>query len=424
MSSGQAETWFQANDDSIDPYPVLREKVRTGVCIIGGGFTGLAAAIILRERGHDVVLLEQKNIGWGASGRSGGQVVRYPIRRKTLFLRRPWIPESIARHLAFRGHSLIENFMGRYAISCDLIHGCIEAALRPAHLRHCEENYRILVEEGMGDHIRLVDQEGIREYLGTGAYMGGLINRRNSCLHPLKLCRGEAAAAESLGVKVYEHSAALQVDPVRRLVRTATGEVQADKIVLAGNAYYQPGRPPFGGHIFPANTWIMATSPLSREEANAINPHRLGVIDMNRIVDYWRITPDRRMLFGGRNNLTLFPPAGIGKALFRRMIRLFPSLQGKSIDFAWGGKVGVVPSGIPLISRLHPDVVCAAGYTGHGISFAHAAGEIVADALEGNTTVLEYFEKAHPPGGLPVPWFNKTVLTLGEIGFRLLDRLS
>jgi glycine/D-amino acid oxidase-like deaminating enzyme len=251
-----------------------------------------------------------------------------------------------------------------------------------------------------------------------------MLDRRNGHLHPLNLCIGEARAAAGLGVKIFEQSPVVNIQHGKRpRVLTASGQVEANTVVLAGNAYHALERRHLSGLTFPAGSYIIATEPLSPEMIQSINPLDLAVCDLNNVVDYFRLSADGRMLFGGRCNYSGREPRSIQAAMLPRMLKIYPQLKGVRIDYEWGGKIGVVVNRIPLLGRIGGNVYYCQGYSGHGINATHVAGEIMADAITGT---LERFDLFANSRHMRIPlgqWFGNQSVALGMLYYRLKDIL-
>lgn len=386
MHPDREPSYYAATLREETAYPALEGAVEADVAIVGGGFTGVAAAVELAERGRRVVLLEARRIGWGATGRNGGQVTGSLSgdAAMTAQLRRSIGAEAedFVWSLRWRGHAIIEARVARYGIACDLCHGHLEAALKPAHLRALRAKAAEAEARGMGEAVTLLDRAAIP--LGTDRYCGALLNRRNMHLHALDLAIGEARAAASLGARLFEGSPVTAIGHGRRPVLvTARGRVTADAVLVAGNAYHRLERRRMAGLLFPAALSNMATAPLPEAIAREINPGNLAVYDCRFVLDYHRLTADRRLMFGGGASYTGRTPADIAARLRPAMEATFPQLRGVPVDFAWSGLAGIVPNRIPQIGRLSPTVYYAQGYSGHGIATSHVLAEMVAEAITG-----------------------------------------
>jgi glycine/D-amino acid oxidase-like deaminating enzyme len=394
------------------------------VCVIGGGFTGVAAALTLADRGIDVMVLEQHRGGWGASGRNGGQLIGGMSGESRLREFHGPRAERLIDEIAWRGHAIIAERIARYAIDCDLRYGYMDVAIKPRHMRAFAEQQRALEHMGFGDDVRLIPREQIGDFLASAAYIGGLLNRRNGHLHPLNLCLGEARAAASLGVRIREGTQVTGiVHGARPRVCTTRGEVAADLVLIAGDSYHRLEQGALGGLVFPAGSFIVATEPLGEDEVRRIDPHGLAFCDPNHVLDYFRFSADRRMLFGGRCNYSGREPSSIRASIVPRMLRVLPQLAGKRIDYEWGGRIGIVIKRVPLLGRTANNVYHSVGYSGHGVNFSHVAAEIVADAMAGQLERFDLFAKIthhrFPFGDR----LGRELVALGMLYYRMLDLL-
>ena len=421
MMQGEEHTnsYYAATRSDHTSYPVLEGEQEAEICIVGGGFTGIACALTLSERGHSVAVVEQNRVGWGASGRNGGQLIAGVGGSRHLAKHLGW---DKVWSLNYRGNEIITERVEKYAIDCGLKSGFIEVALKSSHLKDLAEDYQDHVDQGLGEYLRMVDRDELHELLGTHAYIGGMINQLNGHLHPLNLCAGEARAAADLGASIFEHSQVQRIVKGPRVrVETPRGAVSAEKVLIAGNAYHKLEQAKLSGLVFPAGSFIIATEPLSQSMVRKINPQDLAVCDMNHVVDYYRLSADKRMLFGGRCNYSGKVPQSIKGAMLPRMQKVYPELEGVRIEYEWGGNIGIVVRRVPLLGRLADNVFYAMGYSGHGVAPTHIAAEVMANAVEGDTEVLEAYEKIKHwriPGGR---WFGNQIVALGMLYYRALD---
>ncbi len=421
MMQGEEHTnsYYAATRSDHTSYPVLEGEQEAEICIVGGGFTGIACALTLSERGHSVAVVEQNRVGWGASGRNGGQLIAGVGGSRHLAKHLGW---DKVWSLNYRGNEIITERVEKYAIDCGLKSGFIEVALKSSHLKDLAEDYQDHVDQGLGEYLRMVDRDDLHELLGTHAYIGGMINQLNGHLHPLNLCTGEARAAANLGASIFEHSQVQRIVKGPRVrVETPHGAVSAEKVLIAGNAYHKLEQAKLSGLVFPAGSFIIATEPLSQNMVRKINPQDLAVCDMNHVVDYYRLSADKRMLFGGRCNYSGKVPQSIKEAMLPRMHRVYPELEGVRIEYEWGGNIGIVVRRVPVLGRLADNVFYSMGYSGHGVAPTHIAAEVMANAMEGDTQVLEAYEKIKHwriPGGR---WFGNQIVALGMLYYRALD---
>jgi len=424
MAEAHINSYYAATANDDTRYPRLQGTVRADVCVVGGGFSGVATATSLAERGYSVVLLEANRVGWGASGRNGGQMIYGFSGEENLKAQLGAAGAKLIRELRYRGHDLIESRIKTHGIACDLKHGWMEVAAREKHMDGLRAHVAEMAADGHGDHWELVEQRDLPGVLQTDAYFGAMIDRRSGHLHPLNLIKGEAKAAATLGVKIFEDSA------VERLhggaspsAETANGRVEAASIVIAGSTEHAFQRGRLFGLTFPTGSYIITTEPMSAARARALNPQDLAVADSNIVLDYYRLTADHRMLFGGRCNYSNRDPKCFSDALRPRLVEIFPQLSDLRIGYEWGGRIDIVLNRIPAIGRLEPNVYYMQGYCGHGVNFSHIAGEIVADAVSGTMQRFDMFDRIHH-WRLPIGrWAGNQLLALGMLYYRLRDLL-
>jgi glycine/D-amino acid oxidase-like deaminating enzyme len=415
-------SWYAATVNEVTAYPELEGEIAADVCVVGAGFTGVATALTLAERGHAVALVEANRVGWGASGRNGGQLIN-GISGLARVLKRHG-PEVADRlwALRWRGNERVRERVAKYGIGCDLKDGWVETAVKPRHLRALEDWARELERRCWPHRRELWDREQTQRALGTDAFVGGLVSYYDGHLHPLNLCIGEARAARGLGVRIFEQSPVTAIEHGSRpLVRTARGAVRAGQVVLAGNAYHRLEPRRLSNLVFPAGSYIVATEPLPADVLAAINPQDLAVCNMNEILDYYRTTPDGRLLYGGRCNYSGREPASIQAAIVPRMLKIYPQLDGVRIDYEWGGKIAIVLNRVPLLGRIGDNVWYCQGYSGHGVNVTHIMGEVMADAIDGRREVFDLFAH-YPHARLPgSQWFGNQIIALGMLYFRIKD---
>lgn len=417
-------SYYAATVNDKTNYPLLQGARSADVCVIGGGFTGVATALTLAERGFSVALIESNRIGWGASGRNGGQLINgisglSKIQKK--------YGEGIAGmlwDLKWRGNDIIHARVAKYSIDCDLKNGFIETALKSRHVEYLEEYAAKMDAHNFPYEYELWDEEKTGEMLGTDAYIGGFVSYRDGHLHPLNLCIGEARAAHGLGVQIFEQSPVLKIEhrEIPR-VHTASGYLEADSVVLAGNTYHLLEPKHLSNLTFPAGSYIIATEPLSDDMVKEINPLDLAVCDLNDIVDYYRLSVDKRMLYGGRCNYSGREPASIKAAILPRMLKTYPQLRDVRIEYQWGGLIGIVLNRVPALGRINNNVYYCQGYSGHGVNATHLMGEIMADAVAGTMEKFDLFANMKHfriPGS---QWMGNQIIALGMLYYRIKDLL-
>ena len=423
-AEADARSWYAATARGRVDYPRLDGDARCDVAVVGGGFTGVSAAIALAERGLDVRLLEARRIGWGASGRNGGQLVDGFVETDKIRRRRGEAAAEIAWRMGTECRDLVLRRIEQYGIDCDLRFGHMELALDDDDLDALRED---LAEKKAHDYphdVRLVEGEGLRDYIGSNRYVGALVNEGNGHLHPLNLCIGEARAAAQLGVAVHEQTPVLRVrhgSPAQ--VETETGTLTADKVVLAGNAYLGRSERRLHGRVIPSGSYIIATEPLGDALANELLPRDSAANDQRVGLDYFRLSADRRLLFGGLCNYSGRDPRDIGAAIRPNMLRVFPQLEGVGIDYEWGGYIAISINRIPQLGRIGESTWYAQGYSGHGLAPSHLAGQVLADAIGGDLERFDVFARIRHlklPGGR---WFGNPALALGMLYYRLKEVL-
>lgn len=424
MAEPHTTSYYAATANDTTRHPSLEGTVKADVCVVGGGFSGIATALSLAERGRRVVVLEANRVGWGSSGRNGGQCIAGISGEEEIVRQLGAAGAKLVRDIRYRGHEIIKERIAKYGIDCDWKDGWMEAAARPKHMDKIRAYYDDRVNDGEGDHHELVEKDEFREVLDTGLYYGGIIDRKSGHLHPLNLCLGEARAATSLGVEIYEDTTVLEMKGgAKPFARTARGRVEADSIVLGGDTSHQFERGRLWGLQFPTGSYIIATEPLSDNLARSINPRDLAICDSNLVLDYFRMSGDRRMLFGGRCNYSNRDPSDITATMKDRLVEIFPQLEDTSVDYTWSGRIGIVLNRVPAIGRLEPNLYYMQGYCGHGVNATHIAGDIVADAICGTTERLDLFDSIRH-WQLPVGrWAGNQMLALGMLYYRIKDRL-
>ncbi len=418
-------SYYAASAHSAPERPALQDEIAAEVCIVGGGFTGLSAGIALAERGHRVVLLEGARIGWGASGRNGGQIVNgLNASLETIEGRYGRGTADFVATVVQEGGAIIRERVARYGIDCDLKDGNIFTAFTAKQMRDLEGHQALWRSHGH-DNFEILDKAALRRHVGSDAYLGGMIDRTGGHMHPLNLALGEAAAFESLGGVIHEDSAVTGVDDVggRPVVRTARGAVRPDALILAGNAYLGHAVPELENRVMPFSTQIMATEPLGARAAELL-PSDMCVEDVRYVLDYYRLSADGRLLFGGGTVYGGTDPADIRAKLIPNMEKIFPGLRGVRVDFAWSGNCAISFSRVPQMGRLGERTYFAQGYSGHGVVGSHLFGRILAEAVHGDRSRFDVFER--------VPWipfpggrrFAVPYSVLGSWWYGLRDRLS
>jgi len=420
------DSYYYHSANQIKDRPSLHEDITTEVCIIGAGYTGLLSAINLAEKGYKVVVLEANRVGWGASGRNGGQVGS-GHNKKIHQLEKDY-GKSLANdlwNLSEKAKSIVDERIKVHDISCDLKQGNATVSNNP----NDDEMHRDYVEKLNRDYdyqlIRYMDSSEVSEMFHSPFFSGGgSIDMGGMHLHPLNYALGLADAAEKLGVTIYEQSKVISYtksDP--SLITTNKGNVNAKIVVLACNAYLGKLESKLAVKIMPVNNFMLATEPLSEEDAHYINRDDVCAHDNKFHVHYFRMSEDNRLLFGGGENYTRSFPKDLKSYVRKTMLDVFPHLSKIAIDYAWGGTIGVTVNRMPHIGRLEKNIYFSQGYSGHGVALASLAGTIIAEAIDGEATKMDIFGKVKIqtyPGGTLLRWPG---FYLGMVYYSLKDRL-
>lgn len=426
-TSEHTGSYYAATANWQTDYPQLAGEQRCDVAIVGAGFTGVSTALHLAERGYDVALIEANRVGWGASGRNGGQLIDGIVEvEKINEIGRKFGNEAaeVVRKVGVDCRDVVLERIDKYSIHCDLKFGFLDVALSQEDLDYFSSEVERKKAIGYAHKMELVSKEDMHTVIGSDIYLGGMTHRGNGHLHPLNLCIGEARAAEQLGAKIFEQSQVTEIvhgDSPR--VKTAQGVVHAKKIVLAGNAYLGKSEPKLYGKVIPAGSYIIATEPLGEDLAHELLPQDMAVCDQRVGLDYFRLSADKRMLFGGLCNYSGRHPKSISGAIRPNMIKVFPQLKDARIDYEWGGYIAITIKRIPQFGRIQGNTWYAQGYSGHGLAPTHIAGQILADAICGDMERFDVFEKIRHwklPGG---KWFANPALALGMLYYRLKEIL-
>jgi len=420
-----APSWYAATSGPLPDHPPLQGEARADVCVVGGGYTGLSAALALAEAGLDVRLLEAQRVGFGASGRNGGQVGGgYQANPDVLTARYGRSAADALWQLGAEAMARVRARIDAHAIDCDF-HPGVAFADRTPRARAATHRYADQVARRYGyDRMERLDAERIARATGSAAFAGGLIDWGAGHLHPLRYALGLGHAATTAGAILHERSEVTRVVPgPQPVVETAAGRVTAAHVLLACNGYLGRLEPRTAARVMPINNFIVATEPLGTA-GDAVLPDGIAASDSRFVVSYWRKSSDGRLLFGGGETYGYRFPRDIAAVVRPRLADIYPQLRAAEITHAWGGTLAVTRSRLPLFARPAPGVWTATGYSGHGIALATLAGEIMAEAIRGTTARFDVL------AGLPAPAFpggarlRHPLLVLAMSWLALRDRLG
>jgi gamma-glutamylputrescine oxidase len=422
-------SYYEATVTRPPAQPVLAQRLHCDACVVGGGYAGLSAALELAERGYSVVLLEAQRVGWGASGRNGGQVIvgfgsdgEEAIERQfgRADARRAW-------DISVDAIRLLQQRIARLGIACEWQPGYLSLATKPrkAHeLRRWMEH----VQSAYEYPLQWIDHGALRGWVDSPRFHSAVFDGGSGHVHPLKYCLGLQSAALAAGVRMFENSPVFLVERGRKaIVRTAQGECACDFVVLAGNVYLgeygDAIAPEVSSRIMPVGTYMIATEPMAPERAAAVLPNRCAASDTNFILDYFRLSADDRLLFGGGDSYTGTTPRNLIGHIRRSMTAVFPQLADLEVEHAWGGFVDITMNMAPHFGRLGHNLYFVQGFSGHGLALSGMAGRMVAEAIAGQAERFDLLARIRHlpfPGGALM---RTPALVLGMWYYRLRDAL-
>jgi gamma-glutamylputrescine oxidase len=428
---GVPETsYYEATVTRGPPAEPLDGRIDVDVCIVGGGYAGISAALDLAGRGYTVALLEAKRLGWGASGRNGGQVIVGMGAEGECAIEEQLSSGDarLAWDIALEGVHLVQQRIERYGISCEYRPGYLSLVVKARRWKQLERWALHVGKRYDYPLLRFIGTEEIREWVASERFHSAVFDGGSGHLHPLKYCLALADAAKTAGVRIHEHSPVLYVERGRNPVaKTGEGEVACRFLLLAGNVYldeFGDGiAPELWGRIVPVGTYIVATEPMGRERADALMRGRPAASDTNHVLDYFRISADDRLLFGAGESYTSRTPRDLVPRMRRRMLGVFPQLADLAITHSWGGFVDVSMNMAPDFGRLAENIYYLQGFSGHGLALSGMAGRLAAEAIAGHAERFDVFARIKHgrfPGGR---YMRAPALALGMLYYRMLDVL-
>ena len=418
-------SYYAASSNPTPSRASLKGQIDADVCIIGAGYTGLSAGLHLAEAGFNVVVLEQAQVGWGASGRNGGQIVHSYSRDIDVIESRygPEVAASLAG-MMFEGAAVIRERVSRYNIQCDLKNGGIYAATTQRKIAGLVAQKALWEKWGHRQLNLIGDKATLRNWVNSERYEAILLDASGGHFHPLNLCLGEAAALETNAGRIFEHSAVTRIERAAQpVVHTADGSVRVKFVIVACNAYIGDLEPKLAAMSMPCGTQIVATERLG-PLAEKLLPSDYCVEDNNFLLDYFRLSGDQRMIYGGGVIYGARDPAHVESIIRPNMVKTFPQLAGVKIEFGWTGNFLLTLSRLPEVGRLTDNIFYSQGCSGHGITFTHLIGRLLAEVVQGQAERFSVFEKLphYPfPGGR---LFRVPFTALGALWYDIRDRLG
>ena len=429
MAQADEQNYYYASTPRPAPLPPLAGEHVCDVCIVGGGISGLSAAMHLAEKGMRVVLLEADHLGFGGSGRSGGQsITGYACEMSTFEkalgiadARRVW-------DMSVEGLQLQRDLIARHAIDCDYVPGHMVLGIKKRHDATLRDEVETLATRYDYHSMRLIGRDELRSLIASERYSSALFDSNGGHLHPYRYTLGLGRAAAQAGVAIFENSRVTRLDvapnaTAENLAHTALGTVRARHLVVAGGALLGGLVPSLARKLMDIGTYIAVTQPLGEERARALVSNNAAAADMNWILDYFRRSSDHRLLFGGRVSYSGIDPFDSARVLRSRMVQVFPQLADVRIEYAWGGYLDITMTRAPHFGRLGPNAYFLQGLSGHGMIIAGIAGKLISEVIGGTAGRFDIFTRLRHrdfPGGT---WFRRPTLVLAMLWFRLLDLL-
>lgn len=423
-SGAYPDSWYAATSDTTAEYGRLRGAERADVCIIGGGFTGLSAALHLAEAGVDVTLLEAHRVGFGASGRNGGQLGSG--QRQDQLELESMVGVDAARQMWALGEdakALVRDLIVRHDIDCALKDGIAWAASSEKSARwthsyaeHLTKNYDYPVE--------ILDREAFAKLCPSPDYCGGMLDMGAAHLHPLRLAQGLARAAAKAGARIYERAHVHHVKPGEKVrIANDAGHIEADHVIFAANGYLGGLNRKIASRVMPINNFIVATEPLGDRAAEVLT-RDVAIADDRFVVNYFRLSEDKRLLFGGGESYGYRFPSDIRAVVSKPMLQVYPHLADVKLDYAWGGTLAITRKRMPYLAKLAPNMLTASGYSGHGVGNAVQAGRFLAEAVRGQSSGFDAFAALPSPRFPGGPAMRSPLLALAMTWFSMRDRLG
>ena len=422
-------SYYAASANEQSKYPTLEGDIEVDICVVGGGFAGLSAAIELVDRGYKVAVLEANHIGFGASGRNGGQLIA------GLACEQDVIENAIGFDAAkqvwrmtIEALDLVRKRVKRFDIQCDLTDGFLGVSVgekKGKQLRKWFHDMQLRYKY----NAQWIEPAHIKQWIDSPRYFNGYYDKQGGHIHPLNYCLGLARGAASLGVQIFQQSAVNSLQKgEKNLLKTAIGSVKAKFVVLAGNMYLPEIAPNLAPkitkRIMPVGTYIIGTEPIEPSLAARLMPINAAVCDTNFDLDYFRLSADKRMIYGGRISYSTLTPPNITNQLQAHMLATFPQLKDIKIDYTWGGFVDISMNRAPDFGRVAPNIYYLQGFSGHGVALTGMAGKLVAEAISGLATRFDVFANIPHHDFFGGKLLRTPALVLGMAWYQLKEKLG
>ncbi|HIG66343.1 MAG TPA: FAD-binding oxidoreductase [Porticoccaceae bacterium] len=418
------DSYYTASSPARPSFKPLDGEEVADICIVGAGYTGLSSALHLAKRGYKVVLLEAETVAFGASGRNGGHVGTGMNMDQQDIERR--FGREVAHSLwnmSLEAVDTVKELISDHDIDCDLKYGGVHLAHKPGYCKELEEDIAFLQKRYNFNDIEYIHRNRLKEIIGSDAYYGAQWDKASLHLHPLKYAVGLLKAAVDAGVTIYEHSRVQSYSGTPVVVKTATGQITATDLILACNGYIEGLEPKINGYIMPINNFIIATEPLSAEVSTSLIPKDTAMEDSRFVINYWKLSGDNRLIFGGGENYRRGFPSDIKGFVQPNMLKVYPQLANTQIDYGWGGTLAVTLNRLPHFGRINGNIWHLHGYSGHGVPTATFAGKLVAEAISGKHErfdIMANLPSGRFPGGTLLRWPG---MVAGMLYYAMRDRI-
>ncbi len=424
-------SYYAASANEQPQYPTLEDDIIVDVCVVGGGFAGLSSAIELADRGYKVAVLEANHIGFGASGRNGGQLIaglacEIEVIEKSLGFdaaKQVW-------SMTLEALDLVRERVKRFDIRCDLVDGFLGVSVNEKKGKSLRKWYDSMATKyGYDSDAKWIEPAYLKDWINSPRYFNGYYDKRSGHLHPLNYCLGLARGAASLGVQIYQHSAVTQMQQGETVIlKTEKNQIKAKFVVLAGNVYLPALSaqlaPKIVNSIMPVSTYIIGTEPIESSLATRLMPTNAAVCDTNFVLDYFRMSRDKRMIYGGRVSYSAMTPRNLTQSMQARMAETFPQLKNTKVDYTWGGYVDISMNRAPDFGRIAPNIYYLQGFSGHGVALTGIAGKLVAEAISGQAQRFDLFASIKHHDFFGGKLLRTPALVLGMAWYQLKEMLG